>query len=104
MEDIVNIAENPPEVNDIIITASTIYTDTKYFVHGDVFDPDNDIKSLNYSVSGGTLSEQKANDVYWTTPVDPGDYSIALLARDKQGNEDMLVVFFKVETKWEVIE
>ena len=104
VEDIANIAENPPQVDNIIITAFPIYTNTKYLVQGDVFDPDSDIESCNFSVSGGTLSDQNANHIYWTTPVDAGDYSIALLARDQQGNEDMLVVFFTVETKWEVVD
>jgi len=98
VEEIIIIGDNPPKVQNITINDSPIFTNTKYFVHGDVTDPDNDLQSFYYDVSGGTLSEQSANDIYWTTPVDAGDYSISLLARDKEGNEDLLVVFFTVET------
>jgi hypothetical protein len=104
VEEIVIIGDNPPQVHNIIINDSPIFTNTKYYVYGDVSDPDNDLQSFHFDVSGGTLSEQDANDIYWTTPVDAGDYSISLLARDQEGNEDLLVVFFTVETEWIVVD
>jgi hypothetical protein len=100
VEEVIIIGDNPPQVHDIIINDSPIFTNTKYYVRGEVTDPDNDLKSFQFDVSGGTLSGQSANTIYWTTPVDTGDYSISLLARDKEGNEDLLVVFFTVETEW----
>jgi len=104
VEELIIIKDNPPQVNDIIIKDDPLYTDTKYYVHGDVFDPDSDLAGFAFAASGGVLSGQSANTIYWTTPVNAGEYSITLTARDKQGNEGTLTVLFKVEPDWIVVD
>ena len=89
---------SPPEIQDITINEDPLYVDTKYYVHSIVTDPDNDLAFFQFDASDGTLSDQNANTIYWTTPATEGDYSIALLVRDSEGNEDLAVVsFFVVE-------
>ncbi|MFC2145524.1 Ig-like domain-containing protein [Actinomycetota bacterium] len=99
VEELVIIGGSPPEIQDIIIYTNPIYTDKRYDVFGKFTDPDNDIDGFFWDISGGTIVNPSANRFIWATPKDPGDYSISLVARDKQGNEDMLVVFFKVENE-----
>jgi len=99
VEELIIISGAPPQVNDIVIADSPLYTNTRYYVYGDVSDPDNDLFSFNFNASSGVLSNQSANIIYWTTPANAGDYTISLLVYDKEGNKGSLTVSFTVENK-----
>jgi len=103
VEELVILLGSPPEIQDITINESPLYVDTKYYVHSVVTDPDNDLAFFQFDASDGILSDQSANTIYWTTPATEGDYTIALLARDSEGNEDLLVVSFFVVDKVEML-
>ena len=95
----VDLGSNPPEVHDIIINTSPLYVNTKYYVRGDITDPDNDLDKFQFDVSGGSISDKSANTAYWTTPAAAGDYTISLTVWDKESNEDSLIVSFSIIEK-----
>ncbi|HAJ95147.1 MAG TPA: hypothetical protein DCP02_02825 [Actinobacteria bacterium] len=99
VDEIVIIGGSPPKIHDITINQFPLYVDSKYYVYGDVTDPDNDLAFFQFNVSGGTLSDRSANTAYWTTPADAGDYTVSLTVWDNEGHEDMLIVFFNIIEK-----
>jgi hypothetical protein len=105
VEELFVIVGNPPEIHDIVVYGNPLCTGTKYEVRAFFSDPEGDIdrNSLYFDASDGTLSDHSYDTVYWTTPLNSGDYSIAFIVRDLDGHESMLVEAFTVEACWQVI-
>jgi hypothetical protein len=81
-------ASNPATViNDIIISPSGgIYTDNTYTLWCDITDTIG-LSSVDFSINGGKLHSQDANDIKWDTPGAPGTYTVNVTVTNKAGNK-----------------
>ena len=61
-------------------------------------DPDGDSLSYQWSVSGGTLSDDNTNPTNWTTPITAGPCAITVTASDDKGKEDTQTLDVTVQT------
>jgi len=76
-----------PIINEIAVYPDgPKYTNNTYKIWCDVDDPNNSLRSFDFTVSGGFIYDQSANIIYWDTPDNPGSYDISVSATDKEGN------------------
>ncbi|MBL7060303.1 MAG: hypothetical protein ISS13_00540 [Actinobacteria bacterium] len=97
--------DNPPVITDFVtMPGEPVYTDSDYKLQVFATDPDNDIVSYSFTVSGGTLSNQSSNIITWSTPSDADFYTVNVTVTDSQGNTAILSMDIGVEYEFEVIQ
>ncbi len=80
-------AENrAPVISDIALSSATIKTGQQYDVTGNASDPDGDILTYKWTVSGGSINNDTANPMKWTAPA-VGSQTITLKVTDGKGGE-----------------
>ena len=85
--------ENQDPVISEITLMGTKYTNTKYKISVAASDPDGDSLIYKWVVTNprgdpnGTIDNDTANPIKWTTPSTPGEYRIAVFVEDGKGGE-----------------
>ena len=77
---------NNPEITEIIIP-DTLFTGQQYDISVTAVDPDDDILTYEWNVSGGLISDNQAANIQWTTPDSAGSYTIEIKVTDGRGGE-----------------
>ena len=75
-----------PEIRSITLPG-TLYTGRQYEVYADAVDLDDDTMSYSWSVTGGSIVDNRLNPIRWNTPGTPGDYNISVVVSDDKGNQ-----------------
>jgi hypothetical protein len=75
-----------PVIKGISLSEDILYVGEQYQAFVDVSDPESDVLSFSWSVSGGSIAENTLNPVEWNTPGSPGDYQISVVVNDGHGN------------------
>jgi hypothetical protein len=76
-----------PVINDITLSSATVLINSIYDVTASAADPDGDSLTYEWTVSGGTINNNAANPMKWTTPNAAGDYTIQVKITDGNGGE-----------------
>ncbi|MBM3710476.1 MAG: PKD domain-containing protein [Actinobacteria bacterium] len=79
----------PPTVHEITLMGDHIIN-TDYTVSAYATDPDGDVLTYQWSVTGGSIANPNINPMIWTTPSTPGFYDITVTANDGRGGTDSL--------------
>ncbi|MBA7584640.1 hypothetical protein ES708_26597 [subsurface metagenome] len=79
--------ENQDPIISGITLLGTKYTNIQYTVRVSASDPDGDSLTYDWSVTGGTMDDDTANPMKWTTPPEPGLYTITATVSDGKGGE-----------------
>ena len=79
----------PPEIQEITLMGNH-YTSVEYEVSAAATDPDGDVLTYQWSVSGGSIYNTNINPMEWTTPSSPGNYNITLTVSDGKGGTDSM--------------
>jgi len=77
---------SPPEIAEITLIGNH-YVGLEYTVSAVVVDPDGDILSYNWSVTGGSLDNPSSDFVKWTMPSTTGNYEITVTVDDGNGGQ-----------------
>jgi len=75
-----------PQIKGISLSEDVLYVGEQYEVFVDVSDADNDVLSFNWSVTGGSIVDNTANPIKWSTPDAPDDYQVLVVVNDGHGN------------------
>jgi hypothetical protein len=75
-----------PVIKGISLSEDVLYVGKQYQVFVDVSDPENDILSFSWSVTGGSIADSTVNPIEWNTPDSPDDYQISVVVNDGHGN------------------
>ena len=79
----------PPAVHEITLMGDHI-TNTDYTVSAYATDPDGDVLTYQWSVTGGSIANPNINPIIWTTPSTPRFCDITVTINDGRGGTDSL--------------
>ncbi len=85
----------PPVISEIVLMGDH-YVGVEYTVSAVATDPDGDILSYSWSVTGGSIANSLVNPMVWTTPNTAGDYDITIVVDDGRGGTDSMTESVKV--------
>jgi hypothetical protein len=77
----------PPDIGGISVSKDTLYVNEKCDLSVEAADLDGDPLTYSWSAEGGSFKDSSSNPAEWSTPGQPGDYSISVSVTDAVGNE-----------------
>lgn len=95
-------ANQPPQIIDIKAEPTNVQLEGTSTLTCTATDPDGDTITYGWSAKEGALSGQ-GNKVSWTAPRKPGNFSIAIVARDNKGGESRQEVVVGVSASSSVV-
>ena len=81
----------PPVISEIVLMGNH-YVGVEYTVTAVATDPDGDILSYSWSVTGGSIENSLVNPMVWTAPDTAGNYYITVVVDDGRGGTDSKTV------------
>jgi len=76
-----------PDIGGISISKDTLYVNEQHDVSVEAVDIDGDPITYSWSAEGGSFKDNSSNPAEWSTPSEPGDYSLSVSVVDAVGNE-----------------
>jgi len=77
--------KSSPQISEIRLSSDVVYVNAQYEIAAIASDPDGDVLTYKWSVSGGSLEDDSLQTVKWNTPSKSGDYEVKVIVRDSSG-------------------
>jgi hypothetical protein len=75
----------PPVISEMKLSSDIVFVNKEYDLIVTATDPDKDILTYKWTVTGGTLSADNAPTIKWTTPAAPENYQVKVDIKDSKG-------------------